>query len=395
MSKLVRRNQRMSGLLTLIVGVLMIAGPVLADSGNGNGSEKKDDSLPAVAAAASEGKGNAGGNGNGSEKKDEAPGASAAAPGNSGDKGNAGGNGNGADNGKGNDKKDEAPAAESNGNGSSNGNGNSSAGGSASEDKGNGWESAPGQDGKGCDQKGQGSGPYASTCDGSPSQNGNGNGGGGGKPCAGCVGNADNKNPPGQLPNGKDPNNGYECDGNKGIGKGNPAHTGCTPGNTPPPECKGKKCNPGKPDCPGNSCGGGKPDCPGNSCNPCPGNSCGGGEEPEGPCDADPTMPGTQPCNNPEGPCDKDPNMPGTQPCTNGPDPQNPDVIDRPGRPGKPQTPVVLGDRLTRPGPTVAARQPGTPLGSLLPFTGANLLIFLGMGLSLSGAGIMLNGKRK
>jgi hypothetical protein len=41
------------------------------------------------------------------------------------------------------------------------------------------------------------------------------------------VGNADDKFPPGQAPNGTDDNNGYECDGNKGIGKTNPAHTGC------------------------------------------------------------------------------------------------------------------------------------------------------------------------
>jgi hypothetical protein len=48
-----------------------------------------------------------------------------------------------------------------------------------------------------------------------------------GKPCAGCVGKADNKNPPGQFPNGSDANAGYECDRNNGIGKTNPAHTGC------------------------------------------------------------------------------------------------------------------------------------------------------------------------
>lgn len=72
------------------------------------------------------------------------------------------------------------------------------------------------------------SGPYNSTCNGSPSQNGNGNGNANGKPCAGCVGNADNKNPPGQLPNATaDGNNGYECDNNNGVGKTNPAHTGC------------------------------------------------------------------------------------------------------------------------------------------------------------------------
>ncbi|MDQ4125908.1 MAG: hypothetical protein M3134_09950 [Actinomycetota bacterium] len=81
----------------------------------------------------------------------------------------------------------------------------------------------------GCDQAAQTGvgGNYHSTCDGSPSQNGNGGGKGTGKPCAGCVGAADNKNPPGQYPDGSDSNNGYECDGNSGIGKTNPAHTGC------------------------------------------------------------------------------------------------------------------------------------------------------------------------
>ena len=69
--------------------------------------------------------------------------------------------------------------------------------------------------------------PYASTCDGRPSANGNGGGGANGRPCQGCVGNADNKNPKGQAPNGTDANNGYECDGNNGVGKGNPAHTSC------------------------------------------------------------------------------------------------------------------------------------------------------------------------
>lgn len=398
----------MSGLLAMIVGVLMIVGgPVFADAGNG--SDKKDESLPAVATAASEGNGNSGDNGNAggnSDKKDEAPAAAVEAPGKSGD------NGNGAENGKGNDKKDEAAPAESNAGGNGNGSDNAPAGGSASEDKGKGagWETSPGQEGKGCDQAGQGSGPYASTCDGSPSENGNGNGGGGGKPCAGCVGNADNKNPPGQMPNGSDPNNGYECDGNKGIGKGNPAHTSCTPGTPPPPpECKGKKCTPDN-TCPGNSCnpcpGNGKKctddkdPCPGNSCNPCPGKSC----EPHGPCDADPTMPGKQPCDEgeepeePVKPCDKDPNMPGTQPCKDDPDVVKPDVIDRPGQPGKPNQPVVLGERITRPStpPVVAARQATTSApGNSLPFTGANLLVFLGAGLSLTGAGVMLNGSKR
>ena len=81
--------------------------------------------------------------------------------------------------------------------------------------------------------------PYCSTRDGSPSENGNGGGKATGKPCAGCVGRADNKRPEGQLPTAAtDGNRGYECDDNKGIGKGNPAHTSCrttTRPETPPP----------------------------------------------------------------------------------------------------------------------------------------------------------------
>ena len=90
-------------------------------------------------------------------------------------------------------------------------------------------------------QCGQQNGPYCSTRHGLASQNGNGNGNAVGKPCAGCVGKADNKNPHGQMPNGSDHNAGYECDRNHGIGRTNPAHTGCTaslvipPSPTPPP----------------------------------------------------------------------------------------------------------------------------------------------------------------
>ena len=70
-------------------------------------------------------------------------------------------------------------------------------------------------------------GNYDSTCDGSASGNGSDNGNHTGEPCAGCVGNADDKNPPGQAPDGSDHNKGYECDDNQGVGKTNPAHTGC------------------------------------------------------------------------------------------------------------------------------------------------------------------------
>ena len=75
-------------------------------------------------------------------------------------------------------------------------------------------------------------GSYDSTRDGSPSGNGNGGGNAKGKPCAGCVGKADNKNPKGQAPDGSDHNAGYECDRNHGIGRTNPAHTGCRMGST-------------------------------------------------------------------------------------------------------------------------------------------------------------------
>ena len=71
-------------------------------------------------------------------------------------------------------------------------------------------------------------GEYCSTRDGSDSENGAGDGEATGKPCAGCVGKADNKNPQGQMPNAdEDGNRGYECDDNQGVGQGNPAHTGC------------------------------------------------------------------------------------------------------------------------------------------------------------------------
>jgi LPXTG-motif cell wall-anchored protein len=73
-------------------------------------------------------------------------------------------------------------------------------------------------------------GPYCGTDRTEPSANGNGDGDATGRPGAGTVGKADNKNPQGQEPGPSDRNNGYECDGNQGIAKGNPAHTGCTDG---------------------------------------------------------------------------------------------------------------------------------------------------------------------
>jgi hypothetical protein len=72
-----------------------------------------------------------------------------------------------------------------------------------------------------------GPGPYTSTRNGSASGNGSGDGLAIGEPCAGCVGKADNKTPPGQMPDSSDPNSGYECDLNHGVAQTNPAHTGC------------------------------------------------------------------------------------------------------------------------------------------------------------------------
>lgn len=74
----------------------------------------------------------------------------------------------------------------------------------------------------------QSPGPYDPSGCGLPSGNGKSDNNNSSKPCAGCVGNADAKNPPGQYPNGGDPNAGYECDRNQGVGQTNPAHTGCS-----------------------------------------------------------------------------------------------------------------------------------------------------------------------
>jgi hypothetical protein len=70
---------------------------------------------------------------------------------------------------------------------------------------------------------------------GQPSGNGKSTDNNGNRPCAGCVGKADYKNPPGQLPDGSDHNKGYECDENEGVGKMNPAHSGCALGGAPSP----------------------------------------------------------------------------------------------------------------------------------------------------------------
>jgi len=128
-------------------------------------------------------------------------------------------------------------------------------------------------------------GPYCSTRDGSPSGNGNQTTGAHkGEPCAGCVGKADNKNPNGQKPNGTDNNAGYECDRNHGVGRTNPAHTGCT---TPPTTGGGGSDCTTNPTAPGCTPGGGGSDC---TTNPtAPGCTPGGGGSD---CTTNPTAPG-------------------------------------------------------------------------------------------------------
>jgi len=170
---------------------------------------------------------------------------------------------------------------------------------------------------------------YDADCDGSASENGGGNeNGGGGKPCAGCVGKADNKHPPGQEPNEDDHNKGYECDDNKGAGAqrgtGNPAHTGCRVKSTP-------STPPGNP-----------PTTP-------PGNP--------------PTTPPGNPPTNPPG----NPTIP--------PDEVLPTMITDGDVDGNGQ-----------PGDQTAAER--APRGRALPLTGTNLVMFLVIGLSLIGAGI-------
>ena len=147
-----------------------------------------------------------------------------------------------------------------NGNGNGNGNGKANGGnkggtGGSTNGGGNGFDpdpppqqtppatTGPTQ----CPSYSQGSGPSYDhdNCDGS--QGGNGNGGNG--KCAGCTGKADDKSPGGQYSG--DHNNGYECDHNKGVGKGNPAHSKCK--TTPPCTVNCNQCtvdcNPCTKDC--------------------------------------------------------------------------------------------------------------------------------------------------
>jgi LPXTG-motif cell wall-anchored protein len=395
-----------AALLVLSFGT---AGSALADPGNGNGSGAANGQAAA---------GNNGNNGNGNNGNGNGNGAAAdtgqAAAGNYGDtnsngsdNGNSGnGNGNGSDNGS----AAAASAAASSGGGSaaksSNGSSakgssskGSSAKGSSSEGSSTKGSSAKGSsgkssasNGKAADHKTKGTagtsgnptqpqpisgaddnsggangqcpgGVYCSTRDGSPSLNGQGKGKAVGKPCAGCVGKADNKNPKGQMPGPSDKNAGYECDRNNGIGKTNPAHTGCK--STPPPVCVDQ---PGKPCTPPPPC----VDQPGKPCTPPP--PC--VDQPGKPC-IPPPPPGAE-CPpgsvlGPNGVC-----VFGQEEilCPNG------SVMPANGKCDHKRPPTVLGQEAFRPRPNAAVSQ---PQAGVLPATGAND----GLGL-LAGAGFLM-----
>jgi hypothetical protein len=176
------------------------------------------------------------------------------------------------------------------------------------------------------------------------------------------VGNADDKNPgarsgKGQYPNGSDHNAGYECDRNKGVGVGNPAHTGCDPDDPPPhDECpnipgnqaEGTDCDPDDPP-PHDEC----PNIPGNQAE---GTDCDPDDPP--PNDECPNIPGNQP----EGTvCEEELTPPG------GNEPEGPDE--------------VLGLIINR-------RPPGAVIRpAALPFTGGSLLPFVITSMLMIGAG--------
>ena len=226
--------------------------------------------------------------------------------------------------------------------------------------------------------------------------NGNGGGAAHGKPCTGCVGNADDKNPPGQSkvgPGGADHNKGYECENprwqgkNNGVGKGNPAHSGCTPA----PPCT-SNCNPCTSNCNPGCTVNCNPGCTVN-CTPTPPDCDGDGIDDN----VDPDVSGCRPvppkkdCDGDGVPDDVDSDMTGCEPIPLCPDgsvmPANgkcnpslvPDFVlgirvDR-----KPVAAAALPAVVNKPAPAVAA--------SLLPFTGGNLLPFVLVSAGLIGAG--------
>jgi hypothetical protein len=204
-------------------------------------------------------------------------------------------------------------------------------------------------------------GAYCSTRDGSGSLNGKGDGEAKGKPCAGCVGKADNKNPWGQRPNASDKNAGYECDRNQGIGQTNPAHTGC---GTPPP-CTGD-CTP---PCTDGDC---TPPCTDGDCTPpCTDGDC------------------TPPC------AEDDCTPPSCDTCDEGSHEHGDESSYEHGdeTSGRPRAAAVLGTEAVAPGHATAAAPAGT-----LPATGAppalEIVALVGLGLVLAGTTVALVRRR-
>ena len=266
-------------------------------------------------------------------------------------------------------------------------------------------------------------GPYDSTRDGSPSGNGNGKGEANGKPCAGCVGKADNKNPKGQQPGGSDHNAGYECDRNHGIGRSNPAHTGCrtpetggtgegtgttggstggdsTGGDTTGDECTGDMTGSGTAgegtDCPpagGDECSsdattgdttGVDPVCTPGSGDECTGDMTSGGSAGEG-TECPPAGGGTEGAG--DGTSGTVVEGTGTETGTTG------------GTVATPSAPEVQGVKITRkPGTNVLGERATRVLSSALPFTGSHvdeLLVGAVLLLVTGVAGVLLGRRRE
>jgi hypothetical protein len=191
--------------------------------------------------------------------------------------------------------------------------------------------------------------------------------------CAGCTGLADDKGPGGQHPG--DHNNGYECDHNGGVGKGNPAHSRCPVQNPPPPFCPQGTDLAGLP--PGSS-----------GCDIPPNRNCPQGSDMAG------LPPGPNGCNIPPNEnCPPGSDMAGLPPGPNG---CNEDEVQ--GRTDKvcPEGTDLVGADMTNIDDCVLGKviQRGTPeppavLPAVLPFTGAgDLLPILLVGLLLIGLGV-------
>ena len=223
---------------------------------------------------------------------------------------------------------------------------------------------------------------YDSTCDGAASKAGNGSGGAGGRPCAGCVGNADYKEPKGQLNDGDhDGNAGYECDGNNGLARSNPAHTACPrPGTTVlcPPGTDFAGLPPGSTGCnnlpptqvcpPGTDMAGLPPGV--NGCDLPPGEKCPPGTDRAG------LPPGPTGCNEDDvqGRIDKV--------CPEGTDLAGEDMTD--------VEDCVLGKVIHNNG------EPDRPLGAVLPFTGGKAmlpLLALALLMLVMGGAVLTNSR--